>query len=106
MAGCDNANENVSSDEDMLVVHRKTQTVRAVEVRTGLERWNFSVGQHDVKLMTDFNANCHGQTSDQRDTVPKFEFNVKAIVPEGLVCAVSTSDSKSIIWKHKVTNLF
>ena len=34
--------------EDIIIVKRETQVVRAVEPRTGSEKWNFSVSTHDV----------------------------------------------------------
>ena len=37
MDGCNNSTENLASD-DMLVIQRHTQTVRAVEGRSGTER--------------------------------------------------------------------
>jgi translation initiation factor 2-alpha kinase 3 len=37
MDGCSNSTENLAPD-DMLVIQRHTQTVRAVEGRTGTER--------------------------------------------------------------------
>ena len=36
--------------EDVLVIQRESQTVRAVEPRTGSEKWNFSVSQHHVQF--------------------------------------------------------
>ena len=34
--------------EDILIVKRETQVVRAIEPRTGAEKWNFSVSTHDL----------------------------------------------------------
>ena len=42
---------NADSDlEDLIVVERETQVVRAVEPRTGSEKWNFSVSTHHVSF--------------------------------------------------------
>ena len=37
--------EEGESLDDVIVVQRETQTVRAVEPRSGQEKWNFSVSQ-------------------------------------------------------------
>ena len=34
--------------EDIVIVKRETQVVRAVEPRTGSEKWNFSVSTHHL----------------------------------------------------------
>ncbi len=46
------------SMDDVLVVQRETQTVRAVEPRTGQEKWNFSVSQHSVELSSGLEDLC------------------------------------------------
>jgi hypothetical protein len=48
MEGCSNATENLASD-DMLVIQRHTQTVRAVEGRSGTERLVFLLFVYDSK---------------------------------------------------------
>ena len=34
--------------EDIVIVKRETQVVRAIEPRTGSEKWNFSVSTHHL----------------------------------------------------------
>jgi len=48
MEGCNNSTDNLTSD-DMLVIQRHTQTVRAVEGRTGTERLVFLLFVYDRK---------------------------------------------------------
>ena len=44
--GCEKFDgEEGESLDDVIVVQRETQTVRAVEPRSGQEKWNFSVSQ-------------------------------------------------------------
>lgn len=38
--------------DEVLVLTRTTNTVRAVEIQSGIEKWNFSVGQHDVSFVS------------------------------------------------------
>lgn len=90
MKGCGNDSRS-SNVGDILVIQRLGQIVRAVEPRTGSERWNFSVAQHDLKLLSE----CHGQSPTQ------INYELKVIVPEGLICAVDIKDSSKVLWKHK-----
>ncbi|XP_069671586.1 eukaryotic translation initiation factor 2-alpha kinase isoform X4 [Periplaneta americana] len=97
MEGCTNSTDNLTAD-DVIVIQRHTQTVRAIEARTGVERWNFSVGQHEVSFVSDIVDDCH-QKSPTPSRVDE-SFELKVIVPEGLICAVSKTSGK-IIWKQK-----
>merc|ERR1719210_449253 len=59
MAGCFSpSGEALSSQEtdleDIVIVKRETQVVRAIEPRTGSEKWNFSVSTHHLT----FRYNC------------------------------------------------
>lgn len=91
MKGCGNDSRS-SNVGDILVIQRLGQIVRAVEPRTGSERWNFSVAQHDLKLLSE----CHGQLQTQ------INYQLKVIVPEGLICAVDINNPSKVLWKHKV----
>lgn len=87
-------------DEDVIVVRRQTQTVRAIEPRTGEERWNFSVGNHELELYQS-SEDCH--SSKINNDVHSFllDLDIKVIVPDGVVCAVRKSAPHLILWKHK-----
>lgn len=97
--GIDEEENRTTTDNDVIIVRRQTQTVRAIEPRTGGERWNFSVGQHDLELVPALN-DCHSgaSTGTAQDTLSNIEF--KVIVPEGVICAVDKV-SHDILWKHK-----
>lgn len=81
--------------DDILVVKRHTQTVRAIEPRTGDERWNFSIGHHELEIIS--NSNCQG-TKDESDNI-KMDFRV--IVPEGIIYGMDPQDSNKVLWKHQ-----
>lgn len=103
MEGCVNLTEGMGSKDDennILVVRRQTQTVRAIEPQTGVERWNFSVGQHDIKFLNDHSPECHGEKKDTNNKTPE-DYQVKVVVPEGIVCIVSKAQPDKIIWKQK-----
>ncbi|XP_068083730.1 eukaryotic translation initiation factor 2-alpha kinase isoform X2 [Anabrus simplex] len=95
--GCDNYTEGISVEKDVLVIQRQTQTVRAIEARNGQERWNFSVGLHDLKFIYDPNASCHTLVRDSS----LLDLELKVVVPEGLICAVSKSNPEKLLWKQK-----
>lgn len=86
--------------DDVLVVRRQTQTVRAVESRTGLERWNFSVGQHELDVMRA--ADCHLEPRNDME-MAVLDVDIRVVVPEGIICAFSKSNPKLLLWKHKVS---
>ncbi|KAI5706972.1 hypothetical protein M8J75_013009 [Diaphorina citri] len=94
MNQCGNTTPSVVS-KDMIILQRLTQTVRAVEPRSGNERWNFSVGQHDLKFLPDENSDCH------HNVRPPVQVHLKVIVPEGLLCAMSKEEPNKVLWQHK-----
>ncbi|KAL1122849.1 hypothetical protein AAG570_003175, partial [Ranatra chinensis] len=97
MNKCDNLTGFEDIPGDVVLVQRQTQTVRAIEPRSGAEKWNFSVGQHDIKLAPNpSNEGCHMKGDDVKSDIA-----LKVIVPDGLVCATSKSKPGSLIWKHK-----
>ena len=86
--------------DEVIIVRRQTQTIRAVEPRTGGERWNFSVGQHEIELLKP-SDDCH-TANDQSETDSRFlDLELKVIVPEGVICAVDKNAPNVIVWKHK-----
>ncbi|KAE8573034.1 Putative Eukaryotic translation initiation factor 2-alpha kinase [Halyomorpha halys] len=94
MSKCDNESKS-SPVGDVIVVQRQTQTIRAIEPRSGAERWNFSVGQHDVKIAHDPSSYCHSVID------PSADYILKVIVPDGLICAISKTNPGEVVWKHK-----
>lgn len=88
-------------DDEVIIVRRRTQTVRAIEARTGEERWNFSVGQHEIETIRS-SDDCHSSTKNEND-VNEFLTNLdlKVIVPEGLICAVRKNAPSVVLWKYK-----
>ncbi|XP_018403142.1 PREDICTED: eukaryotic translation initiation factor 2-alpha kinase-like [Cyphomyrmex costatus] len=79
-------------DQDILIIQRFQQTVRAIEDRAGSERWNFSVGQYELKLKSP--VFCSNE-----DIALNIE--IKAVIPEGLIWAVDKSNPKVTLWQYK-----
>ena len=63
-------------------------------------RWNFSVGQHDLSFLSE-NIDCHREKTP--NNFPD-EYELKVIVPEGLVCSVNKKTGE-IVWKYKVREI-
>lgn len=87
-------------DDEVIIVRRKTQIVRAIEPRTGEERWNFSVGQHELESVRS-SSDCHssGGQSQAHDILTNLD--VRVIVPDGVICAVQKNSPHEIVWKYK-----
>lgn len=49
--GCKVKATEAGSSGEFLILSRHNQIVRAIEPRTGTERWNFSVGRHEASLL-------------------------------------------------------
>ncbi|EDV47885.1 eukaryotic translation initiation factor 2-alpha kinase isoform X1 [Drosophila erecta] len=84
--------------DDVIIIRRQTQTVRAVESRTGMERWNFSVGQHELDLVRP--SECQLQPRDELE-LAVLDVDIKVVVPEGIICAFSKSEPQTMLWKYK-----
>lgn len=86
--------------DDVVIVRRQTQTVRALEPRTGGERWNFSVSNHELELLKP--RECHQRDHTEQDKM-LWDLELKVIVPEGIICAVSKEAPNVILWQYKVS---
>ncbi|VVC32390.1 Hypothetical protein CINCED_3A017374 [Cinara cedri] len=96
MAQCNNITSNsfTNIDGNILILQRQTQTVRASEPRSGIERWNFSVGLHDLKVIMDLNTNCY-------TTKPSVKLDFKINMPKGVITAVAFDRPHEVVWTHK-----
>ncbi|XP_034948141.1 eukaryotic translation initiation factor 2-alpha kinase-like isoform X2 [Chelonus insularis] len=94
--GCTNKTEGDTflEQKDVLVVQRFQQTVRALEARTGIEKWNYSVGQHELILMPQEKNPC--KNFDELNDI-----ELKVIIPEGIIWAVNKKAPNKILWKYK-----
>lgn len=95
-----NASSQPQIDDEVIVVRRKTQTVRAIEPRTGEERWNFSVGQHELESIRS-SGDCHSSNGQNNAHEILTNLDVRVVVPEGIICAVHKNEPNVILWKYK-----
>ncbi|KAG1684920.1 Eukaryotic translation initiation factor 2-alpha kinase [Nymphon striatum] len=109
-------------NEKILVIKRRTQTVRAIDPMTGIEKWNFSVGQNEALLLLSScstsnrrNKKSHEEmtlvtdeegcsSSYNEDAHSQSKYEIKFVVPEGIVCAVDRNNPNNIIWKKKLSS--
>ena len=100
----------------MIVVQRETQVVRAVEPRTGLEKWNFSVSQHNINYHVGLEELCDDEDDEEFDggedeivNDPEYPVlddggdlnQLKAVVSDGIICSVDRKFPSNIQWSHK-----
>ncbi|XP_046598910.1 eukaryotic translation initiation factor 2-alpha kinase isoform X2 [Neodiprion lecontei] len=98
--GCTNKTDgNDQIDQEVLIIQRFQKTVRAIEPRTGHERWNFSVGQHVLSLVSQEDLDCHDDAPAPLKVDLKFE--LKVIVPEGRILAVDKLQPDAVLWQHQ-----
>ncbi|XP_067942857.1 eukaryotic translation initiation factor 2-alpha kinase 3-like [Watersipora subatra] len=93
--GCERVKRHDLQDKDVLVVKHLTHTVRAASLRNGEEKWNFSVGHHELT----FSEASMPMYTDGADTFcdkPKVKFSV----PDGVVIRLDHLDQVS--WEKKL----
>lgn len=96
----DNNEKHNPSVDDVIIIRRQTQAVHAIEPRSGIERWNFSVGHHELDLLK--NSECYEKFKNN-DNTDLLNLDIKVIVPEGILLAYNRSNSSHILWKYKVS---
>lgn len=109
ISGCDR--RETGSLDDVLVVQRETQVVRAVEPRSGQEKWNFSVSQHTLDLQSGVEDLCDDDDDDkgkdgdgsetEDDADDAVDEQIKAVVSDGIICSVEKARPDLIKWSHK-----
>lgn len=108
--GCTNETSNLNLDipenekhnpilDDTMILARKSQTIRAFDPRTGIERWNFSIGQHELELMK--STDCHTNSEEEELNSLILDLEFRAIIPEGVICAFSKKNPNNILWMHR-----
>ncbi|XP_045123041.1 eukaryotic translation initiation factor 2-alpha kinase 3-like isoform X2 [Portunus trituberculatus] len=99
-SGCKRQNTASPTPPRLLVVRRVTQTVRAVDPKSGDERWNFSVGQHELNLGG--GGGCGSGAAMGGDgpspPLPALRF----VVPEGVIMGMHQDGS--LLWQQKLTS--
>ena len=93
--GCHVEPAEAGTSSEFLIVRRHSQIVRAIEPRTGTERWNFSVGRHEASLL-----HTH---SDCKFTISQ---NIYCLITNFLFLAFSECKSSNIETPEKQMECF
>ncbi|KAI1278088.1 Eukaryotic translation initiation factor 2-alpha kinase [Halotydeus destructor] len=90
-------NQENDSRREIIMVQRHSQVVRAVDPRTGTERWNFTVGEYEVSLV---NApkKCKVLEEDHQDIDDIHD--IRVVVPEGYLYLFNKKTKKED-WSRK-----
>ncbi|KAF7643404.1 hypothetical protein LDENG_00239750 [Lucifuga dentata] len=125
--GCSRWAEEEVEAEDMLLLQRTQKTVRAVRPRSGLEKWNFSVGNFELKLIPETQSGMNflegemvggdtwresqrviteepkdgEQTEKQQNQNQNLDLVIKVSVPDWKVMAFSTKPEGELVWEHQ-----
>ncbi|XP_039994218.1 eukaryotic translation initiation factor 2-alpha kinase 3 [Xiphias gladius] len=120
--GCSHWGDEEMDSEDVLLLQRTQKTVRAIRPRSGMEKWNFSVGSFELKLVPETPpgmnflegevANGDAWKESQRvitDEPKEREQNqnqnldlvIKVSVPDWKVMAFSTKYDGQLVWERQ-----
>lgn len=91
-----NSNKN---DDDILIITKESQTIRAFEGRTGHERWNYSVGRLDLEIRKGDECIESEIASDSDDD---WKIDIKVSVSEGRIWVFKKNDPLNVLWQYKV----
>ncbi|KAM9330344.1 eukaryotic translation initiation factor 2-alpha kinase 3 [Gastrophryne carolinensis] len=109
--GCRRWNEEEGEQDDILLLHRKQKTVRAVGPRSGSEKWNFSVGHFELRYIPDIEPGVgyiEGQlepTGGPDDSKIISEFEDQEAGTKDVIIKVSVADWKVMAFNRKLGSL-
>lgn len=123
--GCSRWGDEEMEAEDVLLLQRTQKTVRAIRPRSGLEKWNFSVGNFELKLIPETQSGMNflegevvngdawresqrvisDEPSESEEAENQQNQNldlvIKVSVPDWKVMAFSTEPDGQLVWEHQ-----
>ncbi|KAM7376352.1 hypothetical protein PAMP_006093 [Pampus punctatissimus] len=125
--GCSRWGDDEMEAEDMLLLQRTQKTVRAIRPRSGIEKWNFSVGNFELKLVPEPKSGMNflegevangdawresqqvitdepkerEQTKNQQKQNQNLDLVIKVSVPDWKVMAFSTEPNGQLVWERQ-----
>ncbi|XP_036981398.1 eukaryotic translation initiation factor 2-alpha kinase 3 [Acanthopagrus latus] len=125
--GCSRWGEDELESEDVLLLQRTQKTVRAIRPRSGMEKWNFSVGNFELKLLPEMQSGMNfleaevangdawkesvrviadepkerEQTQDQQNQNQHLDLVIKVSVPDWKVMAFSPEPDGQLVWERQ-----
>uniref|UniRef100_A0A673YE43 Eukaryotic translation initiation factor 2-alpha kinase 3 n=1 Tax=Salmo trutta TaxID=8032 RepID=A0A673YE43_SALTR len=112
--GCSRWGEEETEPEDVLLLQRTQKTVRAVRPRSGLEKWNFSVGSFELRFVPEKQltsnflegemASGEAMWKEEHTDTPGSgipDLVIKVSVPDWKVMAFSTQPGGKLVWEQQ-----
>ncbi|KAJ0008726.1 hypothetical protein NQD34_016141 [Periophthalmus magnuspinnatus] len=119
--GCSRWGDEEVEAEDVLLLQRTQKTVRAIRPRSGTEKWNFSVGNFELKLVPEARSGMNLLEGDGETwkEYPKFiidepngaeqgqgsnqnlDLVIKVSVPDWKVMAFSPEPDGELVWERQ-----
>ncbi|XP_063548313.1 eukaryotic translation initiation factor 2-alpha kinase [Cydia strobilella] len=93
-AGCSSEQQATAAGRHVLVLRRHANTVRALDPRSGQEKWNFSVAEHQLALSV--SPDCLGPA-----TAGAGQVAVHVAMPEGTV-GVARPGETEYLWQQQL----
>lgn len=103
---CTNIGPQPASSDDVIVTKFQQQVVRALDQRTGDEKWNYSVGQHDVKYIVGYRSDEDDSVcrSDGEEVLSKDKVQLRISMEYNMVFGVKEKNHREIIWSHEFSS--
>ncbi|KAM6912855.1 eukaryotic translation initiation factor 2-alpha kinase 3 [Xenentodon cancila] len=125
--GCSRWGDDEVVSEDVLLLQRTQKTVRAIRPRSGMEKWNFSVGNFELKLVPEMPSGMNflegelsngdawkesqwvitdepkeaEQTEHKLNQNQHLDLVIKVSVPDWKVMAFRPEPSGQLVWEHQ-----
>ncbi|XP_038160580.1 eukaryotic translation initiation factor 2-alpha kinase 3 [Cyprinodon tularosa] len=125
--GCSHWGDEETEAEDVLLLQRTQKTVRAIRPRSGMEKWNFSVGSFELKLVPEKQSGMNflegdvanedtwnesqrviidepkerEQMDNKQNQNQHLDLVIKVSVPDWKVMAFSTEPNGQLVWEHQ-----
>nr|XP_046268290.1 eukaryotic translation initiation factor 2-alpha kinase 3 isoform X2 [Scatophagus argus] len=123
--GCSRWGDDELESEDVLLLQRTQKTVRAIRPRSGMEKWNFSVGNFELKLLPEKQSGMNflegevsngdpwrerhrviadeesEQTENDQNQKQHLDLVIKVSVPDWKVMAFSTEPDGQLVWERQ-----
>uniref|UniRef100_H3CYY3 Eukaryotic translation initiation factor 2-alpha kinase 3 n=1 Tax=Tetraodon nigroviridis TaxID=99883 RepID=H3CYY3_TETNG len=126
--GCSRWGEEEPEAEDVLLLQRTQKTVRAIRPRSGVEKWNFSVGNFELKLIPEMQSGMNFLEGDlwkekekeerekqrviadddgeqaanqQHNQNQNLDLVIKVSVPDWKVVAFSSEPGGQLVWERQ-----
>ncbi|XP_070698359.1 eukaryotic translation initiation factor 2-alpha kinase 3 [Pempheris klunzingeri] len=125
--GCSRWGDDEMDAEDVLLLQRTQKTVRAIRPRSGMEKWNFSVGNFELKFVPETQSginflegevtngdawresqrvitdepNEREQTKNQENQNQHLDLVIKVSVPDWKVMAFSAEPDGQLVWERQ-----